>query len=65
MQIDTGTSESVSQRPYPIAIKHYDSVKNEINKLLDVKVIYSNHSSWSALSTLYLKVMENDSSMTK
>ena len=28
IQIDTGTSESVSHRPYPIAMKHYDCVKN-------------------------------------
>ena len=32
MQIDTGDSEPVSQRPYPITMKHYDWVKNEINK---------------------------------
>ena len=24
MENDTGTSETVSQRPYPIAMKHYD-----------------------------------------
>ena len=47
MQIDTVNSEPVSQRPYPITMKHYDWVKNEINKLLDVQVICSSHSSWS------------------
>ena len=47
MHIDTGTSESVSQRPYPIAMKHYDWVKNKINKILDIKVICTSHSSWS------------------
>ena len=35
MQIDTGDSKPFSQRPYPIAMKHYDWIKNEINKLLD------------------------------
>ena len=45
MQIDTCTFEPVSQRPYPIVMKHYDWVKNEINKLLDTKVIHSSHSS--------------------
>ena len=48
MQIDTGTSYPVSQKPYPIAMKHYDWIKDEINKLLSAKVICSSHSSWSA-----------------
>ena len=46
--IDTGTADPVSQKPYPIVIKHYDWVKNEIKKLLTAKVICSSHSSWSA-----------------
>ena len=48
MQIDIGSSKSVSQKPYPIAMKHYNWVKDEINKLLDAKVICSCHSTWSA-----------------
>ena len=48
MSIDTGTADPVSQKPYPIAIKHYDWVKSEIEKLLATKVIHSRHSSWSA-----------------
>ena len=48
MSIDTGTSDPVSQKPYPIVMKHYDWVKNEIEKLLAAKVICSSHSSWSA-----------------
>ena len=39
MTIDTGTSEPVSQKPYPIAMKHYHWVKDEIEKLLATKVI--------------------------
>ena len=39
MTIDTGTSEPVSQKPYPIAMKHYQWVKDEIEKLLAAKVI--------------------------
>ena len=31
MTIDAGTSEPVSQKPYPIAMKHYQWVKDEIN----------------------------------
>ena len=38
MTIDTEASEPVSQKPYPIAMKHYKWVKDEINKLLTVKV---------------------------
>ena len=48
MSIDTGTTNPVLQKPYPIAMKHYDWVKNEIEKLLAAKVICSSHSSWSA-----------------
>ena len=48
MSIDTGTTNPVSQKPYPIAMKHYKWVKNEIEKLLTAKVICSSHSSWSA-----------------
>ena len=48
MSIDTGTANPVSQKPYPIAMKHYEWVKNEIEKLLTAKVICSSCSSWSA-----------------
>ena len=41
MTIDTGTTDPVSQKPYPIAMKHYEWVKNEIEKLLTAKVIRS------------------------
>ena len=46
IQIDTGDSESVSQRSCPITMQHYDWAKNEI-KLLNAQVIYSSHPSWS------------------
>ena len=48
MTIDTGTTNPVSQKPYPIAMKHYEWVKNEVEKLLAPKVICSSCSSWSA-----------------
>ena len=48
MTIDTGTSEPVSQKLYPIAIKHYQWVKDEIEKLLAARVICTSQSSWSA-----------------
>ena len=48
MTIDTGTADPVSQKPYPIAMKHYEWVKDEIEKLLTAKVICTSCSSWSA-----------------
>ena len=33
MSIDTGDSNPVSQKPYPVAMKHYNWVKGEIDKL--------------------------------
>ena len=48
MMINTGSSDPVSQKPYPIAMKHYQWVKEEIEKLLTAKVIHSSRSSWSA-----------------
>ena len=48
MTIDTATSDPVSQNPCPIAMKHYQWVKEEIEKLLAAKVICTSHSSWSS-----------------
>ena len=45
--IDMGNSDHVSQKPYPIAMKNYQWVKEEIEKLLLAKVICSIRSSWS------------------
>ena len=36
-------------------MKHYNWVKDEINKLLYIKVIQSSHSSWTAPITLVPK----------
>ena len=48
MMIDTGNSDPVSQKPYPIAMNYYQWVKEEIEKLLAAKGISSSRSSWSA-----------------
>ena len=48
MTIDMGTADPVSQKPYPIATKHYEWVKDEIEKLLATKVLCTSYSSWSA-----------------
>ena len=55
MTINTGDSEPISQKPYPIAIKNYPWVKEEIEKLLAAKVICSSRSSWSAPITVVPK----------
>ena len=49
MMRDTGDSNPISQKPYPMAMKHYQWVKEEIEKLLTAKVICGNRFSWSAL----------------
>ena len=55
MSIDMGDSDPVSQRPYPVAMKHYQWVKEEIDKLLESGVIRNSHSSWSAPIIVVLK----------
>ena len=45
MTIDTGNSDPVSQKPYPFAMKNYQWVKDEIEKLPTAKVICSSRSS--------------------
>ena len=45
MTIDTGTSEPISQKPYPIAMKHYQWIKDETEKLLAANVICTSRSS--------------------
>ena len=57
MMIDIGISEPVSQKPYQIAMKHYKSVKDKINKLLTAKVIWG---SWSIWSTPIIVVLKGD-----
>ena len=47
MSIDTGSSEPVSQKPYPITMKHYQWVKDKIENLLTAKVIQGSRLSWS------------------
>ena len=43
------------RKQYSVAMKHFDWVKDEINKLLTAKVICSSHSSWSAPIIVVLK----------
>ena len=64
MTINTGDSEPVSQKPFPIAMKNYQWVKDKIEKLLAVKVTHSRRSRWSAPIIVVPKEMEeNDKSL--
>ena len=38
----------IAKKPYAMALKHYDWVRDEIDKLLEAGVIRESHSSWSA-----------------
>ena len=49
MSIDTGDACPIAKKPYTLALKHHDWVKEEIDKLLEAGVIRESHSSWSAL----------------
>ena len=42
-------------KPYALALKHYDWVRDEIDKLLEAGVIRENHYSWSAPIVLVTK----------
>ena len=48
MSIDTWDACLIAKKPYTLVLKHYDWVKEEIDKLLETGVIRENHSSWSA-----------------
>ena len=48
MSIDTGDHPPIAKKPYALALKHFDWVKEEIDKLLEASVIRESHSSWSA-----------------
>ena len=48
MSIDTGDHPPIAKMPYALALKYFDWVKEEIDKLLEAGVIRESHSSWSA-----------------
>ena len=45
--IDTGEHPPIVKKPYALALKHCDWVRDEIDKLLEASVIRASHSSWS------------------
>ena len=48
MPIDTGGHPPIAKKPYVLALKHYNWVRDEIDKLLEAGVIQESHLSWSA-----------------
>ena len=48
MSIDTCDHKPIAKDPYTLSLKHYDCIRNEIDKLLKAGVIRESHSSWSA-----------------
>ena len=57
MNVDTETSEPALQKPYSITMKHWQWVKDEIEKLLTAKVIWG---SWSSLSAPIIVIPKGD-----
>ena len=55
MTINTGSSDPISQKSYPMAMKSYQWVQEEIEKLFTAKVICSSRSSRSAPITVVPK----------
>ena len=47
MTIDIGDHSPIAKKPYTLALKHYDSVKEQVDKLLEAGVIRKSHSNWS------------------
>ena len=50
IKMSTVTSDHppIAKKPYAMALKHYDWVRDETDKLLETGVIRESHSSWSA-----------------
>ena len=48
MSIDTSKHPPITMKPYALALKHYDWVRDEIDKLLEAGAIRESHPSWSA-----------------
>ena len=49
MSTDTSDHPPIAKKPYALALKHYDWVRDVTDKLLKAGVIQESHSSWSAL----------------
>ena len=57
MSIHTGDHPPTARKPYTVALKLYNWVRDEIDKLLKAGVIQESHSDWSAPIVVVLKLM--------
>ena len=48
MSIDTGDHPPMAKRPYTLSVKHYDWVREELDKLPEADIKREIHFSWSA-----------------
>ena len=48
MSTDTGDHLPIAKKPYVLHLKHYDWIRDEIDKLLKAGVIQESHSCWPA-----------------
>ena len=48
MSIDAGCHKAIAKHSYTLSIKHYEWVRNKIDKLPVAGVIRESHSGWSA-----------------
>ena len=55
MNIYTGISQPVSQRPYTLPLKHHDWVKKEIEQLEHAGIIEKSLSPWASLIVISTK----------
>ena len=55
MSIDTRKHPPIAMKPYALALKHYDWVRDKIDKLLETGVIRESHCSWPAPIVVFPK----------
>ena len=60
VDIDTGLSKPVSQRPYTLPLKHHNWVKHEIEQLKHAGVIEKSLSCWASLIVMVPKKLAPD-----
>ena len=65
MDIDTGDSPPVSQRPYTLPLKHHEWVKSEIETLEDAGVIHKSFSPWASPIVMVPKKSEKGEPMKR
>ena len=65
MDIDTGDSPPVSQRPYTLPLKHHEWVKSKIETLEDAGIIHKSFSPWASPIVIVPKKSEKGEPMKR